>query len=84
MGMVVIQPYILVSKLKKIKTRLLRYTGYLYSIKLIKQYLLLILVLVRQLLTSYLTAVKNMLLSTAKRYMKDLVRIFYGVFKIQV
>ena len=63
MGMVVIQPYILVSKLKKIKTKLLRCTGYLNSIKKhIKQDLLLILVLVRQqnfLLTSSLTAVKK-------------------------
>ena len=33
MGMVVIQPYILVSKLKKIKTKFLRCTGYLSSIK---------------------------------------------------
>ena len=49
MGMVVIQPYILVSKLKKIKTKFLRCTGYLNSIKnLKKQDLLLILVLVRQ------------------------------------
>ena len=45
MGMVVIQPYILVSKLKKIK--FLRCTGYLNSIKnAIKQEILLILVLV--------------------------------------
>ena len=49
MGMVVIQPYISVSKLKKIKTKFLRCTGYLNSIKKpIKQDLLLILVLVRQ------------------------------------
>ena len=49
MGMVVIQPYILVSKLKKIKTKFLRCTDYLNSIKNnIKQDLLLILVLVRQ------------------------------------
>ena len=49
MGMVVIQPYILVSKLKKIKTKFLRCTDYLNSIKKpIKQDLLLILVLVRQ------------------------------------
>ena len=49
MGMVVIQPYILVSKLKKIKTKFLRCTGNLNSIKNnIKQDLLLILVLVRQ------------------------------------
>ena len=47
MGMVVIHPYILVSKLKKIKTKLLRCTGYLNSIKThIKQHLLLIVVLV--------------------------------------
>ena len=49
MGMVVIQPYILVSKLKKIKTKFLRCTGYLNSISdPIKQDLLQILVLVRQ------------------------------------
>ena len=49
MGMVVIQPYIFVSKLKKIKTKFRCCTGYLNSIKnLIKQDLLLILVLVRQ------------------------------------
>ena len=33
MGMVVIQPYILASKLKKIKTKFLRCTGYLNFIK---------------------------------------------------
>ena len=33
MGMVVIQTYILVSKLKKIKIKFLRCTGYLNSIK---------------------------------------------------
>ena len=33
MGMVVLQPYILVSKLKKPKTKFLRCTGYLSSIK---------------------------------------------------
>ena len=49
MGKVVIQPYIFVSKLKKIKTKFLRCTGYLNSIKTPKkQDLLLILVLVRQ------------------------------------
>ena len=36
MGMVVIQPYILVSKLEKIKTKFLRCTGYLNSIKTYK------------------------------------------------
>ena len=49
MGMIVIQPYIAVSKLKKIKVEFPRCTGYLNSIKNpIKQDLLLILVLVRQ------------------------------------
>ena len=49
MGMAVLQPYILVSKLKKIKTKFLRCTSYLNSIKTpIKQDLLPILVLVRK------------------------------------
>ena len=43
MGMVGLQPYILVSKLKKIKTKFLRCTGYLNSIKTLKQDLLLFL-----------------------------------------
>ena len=48
MCMVVIQPYILVSKLMKTNTKFLRCTGYLNSIKNpIKQDLLLIPVLVR-------------------------------------
>ena len=49
MGMVVIQPYISVSKIKKIKTKFLHCTGDLNSItNPIKLDLLLILVLVRQ------------------------------------
>ena len=49
MGMDVIQPYILVSKLKKIKTKFLRCTGHINSIKNpIKLDLLLILVRVQQ------------------------------------
>ena len=36
MGMGVIQPYILVSKLKEIKTKFLRFAGYLNSIKTYK------------------------------------------------
>ena len=49
MGMVVIQPYTSVSKLKKTKTEFLRCAGYLNSIKNPKkQDLLLILVIVRQ------------------------------------
>ena len=48
MDMLVIQPCILVSLLKKTKTRFLRCTDYLNFIKTIKQDLLLILVLVQQ------------------------------------
>ena len=48
MDIVVLQPYILTSKLKKIKTKFLRCTGYLNSIRTpIKHDLLLDLVLVR-------------------------------------
>ena len=74
-------------KLKKIKTKFLRCTGYLNYIKHpIKQDLLLTLVLLRQqnfFLTSCLTAVKNMLSSTVKRYMRDMVKTYFGLLKIQ-
>ena len=36
------------------------------------------------LLTSCLTVVKNMLSSTVKRYMRDLVKIYFGLLKTQV
>ena len=52
MGMIVIQPYILLSQLNKTKTKFLRCTGYLNSIKypytIVQQDLLLILVPVRK------------------------------------
>ena len=75
MGMVVIQPYILVAKLKKTKTKFLCCTGYLNSIKtlLSKMYCLLC-----------HTAVTNMLSSTVKRYMRDPVKIYFGLLRIQV
>ena len=58
MGMVVIQPYILVPKQKKTKTKFLRCTDYLNSIKNpIKQDLVLNLVLVRQ--QNFLTVSKS-------------------------
>ena len=86
MSMVVIQPYILVSTLKKTKSKFLRCTGYLNYIKNLKQDLLLILVLVRHqnLLTSCLTAVKNMLSNTMRRYIRDPVKIYFGLLKIQM
>ena len=64
MGMVVIQPYILVSKLKKIKTKFLHCTGYLNSIKPYKARLIAnssscTTTELSKLLTSCLTAVKK-------------------------
>ena len=57
------------------KDKFLRCTGYLNAIKKpIKQVLLLILVHVSKLLASCLTAVKNMLSSTVKKYMRDPVK----------
>ena len=81
MGMVVIQPYILVSKLKKIKTKFLPCTGYLNSIKTYKARFIAYsssctTTELSKLLTSCLTAVKNMLSSTVKRYMRDSVKTY--------
>ena len=89
MGMVVIQPYISVSKLKKNRTKFLRCTGYLNSIK---TYIARCIANsgsfttpeLSKLLTSCLTAVKNMLSSTVKKYMKNLVKIYFCLLKIQV
>ena len=80
----------LVSKLKKIKTKFLRCNGYLNSIKNpIKQDLLLILVLVRQqnflnCKSRVLQLLKNMLPNNVKRYMRDPVKTYFGLLKIQV
>ena len=90
MGMVVIQPYISVSKLKKIKTKFLRCTGYLNSIKnpiearFIANSSSCTTTELSKLLTSCLTAVKNMLSSTVKRYMRGPVKTYFGLLKIQV
>ena len=87
MGMVVIQPYILVSKLKKIKTKFLRCTGYLNSIKTYKARFIAnssscTTTELSKLLTSCLTAVKNML--SIKYCEKDLVKTYFGLLKNQV
>ena len=85
MGMVVIQPFILVAKLKKTKTEFLRCTGYLNSIKNpIKQDLLLILVLVQQqiflkLLPSCLTAVKKHVIKYCEKVYERSGKIFFGL-----
>ena len=79
MGMVVIQPYILVSKLKKTKTKFLRCIGYLNSIKTYKAIFIAnssscTTTELSTLLTSCLTADKNILSSTVNRYMRDPVK----------
>ena len=88
MGMVVIQPYNLESKLKKIKTNFLRCTGYLNYIKnpLKPNFLAnsssCTTTELSKLLTLCLTAVKNMLSSIVKRYMRDPVKTYFGLLKI--
>ena len=89
MGMVVIRPYILVSKLMKTKTMFLRCTGYINSIKtyrarFIANYCSCTTTELSKSLTSCLMADKNMLLRPVKRYMKDLVRIYFCLLEIQV
>ena len=88
MGMVVIQPYILVSKLKKTKTKFLRCTGYLnsknpYKERFITNSSSCTTTKLSKLLTSCLTAVKNRFSSAVKKYMRDLVKIYFGPLKIR-
>ena len=89
MDMVVIQPYIPVSKQKKIKTKLLCCTGYLNSIKTpIKQDSLLILVLVRQqnflnCLPYVLQLLKHVIKYCEKVYERS-GKTYFGLLKIQV
>ena len=89
MDIVVIQPYILVSKLKKTKKKFPLSTGYLNSIKTYKARFIAnssscTTAELSKLLTSCLTAVENMLSSTEKRYMRVPVKIYFGLLKIQV
>ena len=90
MGMVVIQPNISVSKLKKIKTKFLRCIVYLNSIRktfkarFIANSSSCMTTELSKLLTSCLIAVTNMLSSTVKRYMRDPVKTYSGLLKIQV
>ena len=76
-------------KQKKTKTKFLRCTGYLNSIKTYKARFIAnssscTTTELSKLLTSCLTAVKNMLSSTVKRYMRDPVKIYFGLLEIQV
>ena len=83
MGMVVIQPYISMSKLKKIKTKFVSCTGYLNSIKnpykaiLIANSSSCMTTEFSKLLPLCLTAVKKMLSSIVERYMRDPVKTYF-------
>ena len=75
--------------LKKIKTTFPRCTGHLNSIKSYKARFTAnssscATTELSKVLTLCLTAVKNMFSSTVKRYMKDQVKTYFGLLKIQV
>ena len=89
MGMVVIQPYILVLKLKKIKTKFQRCTGYLNSIKDYKARCIAnscscTTTELSKLLTSCLTAVTKHVIKYCEKVYERLVEIYFGLLKIQV
>ena len=70
-------------------TKFLRCAGYLNSIKPYKAGLIAnssfcTITELSKLLTSCLTVAKNMLSSTVKRYMRDPVKPYFGLLKIQV
>ena len=82
MGMVVIQPYILVSKLKKIKTKSLRCTGYLnpYKARFIANSSSCTTSELSKLLTSCLTAVqKHVIKYCEKVYERSGKKIFWFI-----
>ena len=74
----------------KIKTKFLRCTGYLNFIKITYKARFTAnsgsctTTELSNLLNSCLTAVKNMLSSSVKGYMRDPVKIYFGLLKIQV
>ena len=87
MGMVVIQPYILVSKQKKIKSKFLRCTGYLNSIKPCKARFIAnssscTTTELSKLLTSCLTAVKNHVIKFCEKVYERTVKTYFGLLKI--
>ena len=76
-------------KAEETKAGFLRYTGYLNSIKPCKARFIAnskscTTTELSKLLTPCLTAVKTLLSSTMKRYMRDLVKNYFGLLKIQV
>ena len=90
MVMVVIQPYIMVSKLKKIQDKFP--TLYLlpklhkspYKARFIANSSSCTTTQLSKLLTSCLTVIKNMSSSTVKRCMRDPIKTYFGLLKIQV
>ena len=89
MGMVVIQPYILVAKLKKIKTKFLRCTGYINSIKPYKARFIAnssscTTTELSKLLTSPLTAVKKHVVEYCEKVYERSVKTYFGLLKVQV
>ena len=88
MGMVVIQPYILVSKLKKQdKVPTLYWLPKLhtkpYKARFIANSSSCTTTELSRLLTSCLTAVKNMLSNIVKRYMRDPVKTIFVYYKFR-
>ena len=84
MGMVVIQPYISVSKLKKTKTKFLRCTGYLNSIKPYKARFIAnssscMITELSKLLTFCLAAVKNVIKYCEKVYDISVKNLFWSI-----
>ena len=76
---VVMQPYILVSKIKSTKEMFLRYTGCLklYEARFIAN------CSSCKAILAYILLLSKMLLSTAKKYTKYPVRIYSGILDIQ-
>ena len=86
MGTVVIQPYILVSKLKKTKTKFLRCTGYLNSIKPYKARFTAYsssctTTELSKLLTSCLTAVKKHVIKYCEKVYERSGKVYFGLLK---
>ena len=88
MGMVVIQPCILVSKLKKIKTKFLRCTGYLklpklhkkpYKARFIANSSSCTTTDLSKLLTSCLTAVKNHVIKYCEKVYEKSGKNYFGL-----
>ena len=89
MGMVVIQPYILVSKLKEMKTKFLRCTVYLNSIKNYKARFIAnssscTTTELSKLLTSCLTAVKKHVIKYCEKvYERSSKNLFWSILKFR-